>query len=100
MLFRCAINRGGKAEDSVAVFAPTGRIFSHAQSSVRGLHWKKPHAIQLPLQKSKGSLPGLRFIIIALCGGSAMTNGDIFILYAIWFVLALGMAVILFKKNT
>jgi hypothetical protein len=29
-----------------------------------------------------------------------MTNGDIFILYAIWFVLALGMAVILFKKNT
>jgi hypothetical protein len=28
-----------------------------------------------------------------------MTNGDILILYAIWFVLALGMAVILFKKN-
>jgi len=28
-----------------------------------------------------------------------MTTGDILILYAIWFVLALGMAVFLFKKN-
>lgn len=28
-----------------------------------------------------------------------MTNGDILILYAIWFVLALGLAVVLFKKN-
>jgi hypothetical protein len=81
------------------VIAPAGRTFSHAYSGVRDLHWKKPHAIQLPLQKSKCSLPGLRFITNALCGGSAMTNGDILILYAIWFVLALGMAVILFKKN-
>jgi len=28
-----------------------------------------------------------------------MTTGDILILYAIWFVLALGLAVVLFKKN-
>lgn len=28
-----------------------------------------------------------------------MTNGDILILYAVWFVLALGLAVFLFKKN-
>jgi uncharacterized protein HemX len=28
-----------------------------------------------------------------------MTNGDILILYAIWFVLALGLAVFMFKKN-
>jgi hypothetical protein len=29
-----------------------------------------------------------------------MTDGDVLILYAIWFVLTLGMAVILFKKNS
>jgi hypothetical protein len=28
-----------------------------------------------------------------------LTTGDVLILYAIWFVLSLGMAVVLFKKN-
>ncbi len=28
-----------------------------------------------------------------------MTTGDILILYAVWFVLTLGLAVFLFKKN-
>ncbi|MCC6207086.1 MAG: hypothetical protein IT488_02885 [Gammaproteobacteria bacterium] len=33
------------------------------------------------------------------CGGGKMTTGDILILYAVWFVLTLGLAVFLFKKN-
>lgn len=28
-----------------------------------------------------------------------MSTGDVLILYAIWFVLALGLAVFLYKKN-
>ncbi|MGE3479949.1 MAG: hypothetical protein AB7K73_00900 [Gammaproteobacteria bacterium] len=52
-------------------------------------HYKIPIAvIQRPRQK-----------IIILEGGK-MTNGDILILYAMWFVLAFGLAIFLFKKST